>query len=203
MKKLLQYLALAASAVFLLSGCASLNPPKNQAPAAEMTSDYMVLVYQGTGKNFNPNPTITLEEHDDLGNFNKYCTAQAQKLEGRGSEMVSQGALYGALQGVFTAFGARWGFGSMASPNQYFKYAGASGFGGGLANGSITFSEARRMLEGYCRTLMAYKADELEGKLKRIVVAPVYTGSAPMPVVSNAPAPSYPNAGAPRMPPPQ
>lgn len=199
-------IVLAALAVVLLDGCANIGATAEEReikvaksvgeiPTHETTDKYLIVKYPGRGASYNPNPALTLEEHNDISQFNQYCTLQAAKLQGRGSEMVKQGALYGVLQGVFTAIGAQWGFGSIISPSAYFKYAGSSGFGGGLANGSVTFDSARRILKGYCMTLVLSDANNIDNVDWGIHAVPVYAGEAPMPVTSDSASSYLPKSG--------
>lgn len=163
--------------------------PKNQ-----FTSGYKVIPYPGSGANFNPKPKLTLDEYTILTQFDWYCAVQAGEMEGELKEMLKQGATYGGFQGVLGAIGYRMGFGNMIQPGDYLVAIGLTAFGGGLGSGKITFETAMAVLQGYCMTGMVYKADELEGKLKRLWIVPLYTGGARLPTVSDTPEPTYPDA---------
>lgn len=207
-KKLFRGFAVLAT-LLVVAGCASTGtgnltmrgtkaeatPP---APATSSTQargashDYVVTIYPGVGQNFNPNPRMTLDEYNQLAQLDWYCTKKIEELSGTGNEMFRQGATYGGFQGFLGALGARLAFGSAISATDYLIYIGATGLGGGLGSGKISAEMARSVAHGYCMTGMIYKADQLEGKLSRLFVIPVYTGKAPIPAVSDAPAPQFP-----------
>lgn len=172
-----------------------LVPRAMDVPSGETTRDYIVMVYPGVGKNFNPNPKLTLEEHNDIAQLDSYCSAQTERLSGRLKEMAKQGLTYAVLEGLLGSAAARWAFGPAISVAQYFKYIAGTAAGGGLANGTITFDMAKAVTHGYCMTLMTYKADELEGQLKRIGIVPLYTGEAKLPPTGSEPAPKFEHSG--------
>ncbi|OGG76342.1 hypothetical protein A2950_01565 [Candidatus Kaiserbacteria bacterium RIFCSPLOWO2_01_FULL_55_19] len=172
------------------------NPPKAiaavaEVPASQFTSRYKVVIYPGSEEKFNPKPSLTLKEFNILSQFDWYCAKQASEMEGELQEMLKQGATYGGFQGVFGALGYKLGFGSLINPGDYLIAIGLTAFGGGLGSGKITFETAMAVLQGYCVTGMVYKADQLEGKLSRLWIVPLYTGGARVPAVSNRPAPTY------------
>jgi len=201
---------LAVLAMLTLGACATMNdtgrtmdgkpagatPPKTvktmaDVPANQSTYHYEILIYPGTGDQFNPDPKLTLTEFSDISKFDWYCAREVSRLEGQFKEMVKQGGTYGAFQGSLGAIGARLAFGNLIRPLEYLQYMGMSGVGGGLASGVITYEQTLNVAHGYCMTGMVYKADELEGKLRRIFIVPLYAGSAKRPAVSEAPAPTY------------
>ncbi|MFA5998053.1 MAG: hypothetical protein WC814_01545 [Candidatus Paceibacterota bacterium] len=177
-------------------GAAEATPPKitttaAEVPAKQFTSRYKVLIYPGSGANFNPDPKLTPEEYTAISQFDWYCAKKAGEMEGEFNEMLKQGSTYGGFQGSLGALGYRLGFGSLIQPVDYLIAIGLTAFGGGLGSGKITWETAVAVLQGYCMTGMVYKADELEGKLKRIWIAPLYVGGALLPEVSDAPEPTY------------
>lgn len=206
--KILRTIAILAIAI-LISACSSLSPPNTmrggapeatppkitttaaEVPANQFTSRYKVIIYPGSEENFNPDPKLSLQEYNILGQFDWYCAKKAGEMEGELEEMLKQGATYGGFQGVFGALGYRLGFGSLINPGDYLLAIGLTAFGGGLGSGKITFKTAMAVLQGYCVTGMVYKADQLEGKLQRLFVAPLYVGGARVPTVSDTPAPMY------------
>ena len=207
-KKLFQGLAVLAT-LLVVAGCVSTGtgnltmrggkaeatPPALATRATEAkgeTHDYIVTLYPGVGQNFNPNPRMTLDEYNQLAQLDWFCTKKVEELSGTGNEMFRQGATYGGFQGFLGALGARLAFGPAVNAADYLLYIGATGLGGGLGSGKISAEMARSVAHGYCMTGMIYKADQLEGKLSRLFVIPVYTGKAPVPVVSDASAPAYP-----------
>lgn len=208
MIKSMKLFGLAIVAMFAMNGCATVTPQTIRGKAAEaappqatkkavevpknqFTSRYKVVVYPGSEEKFNPNPSLTLQEYNILSQFDWYCAKQAGEMEGELKEMLKQGATYGGFQGVFGALGYKLGFGSLINPGEYLIAIGLTAFGGGLGSGKITFETAVAVLQGYCVTGMVYKADQLEGKLSRLWIVPLYTGGARVPAVSNTPAPVY------------
>ena len=207
-KKIASGLAVLAALAFL-TGCAGMGGgPRDfegkpltgtykplekveDAPKEAWTNYYAVTLYPGTDENFDPNPTLTLQEWNRLSQFNVYCGLRTKETEGRMKEMLGNGVTYGVFQGIFTALGAAWGFGSAVQAVDYLRYAGVAGFGGGMASGTITHTLALRVFHGYCITMQVYKADRLEGKLSRVSVIPIYSGTVPMPKVSDKPEPTF------------
>ena len=212
MKKIAKW-GLAVLAILLAAGCASTGtgnlaigskaagdkPPAAVAavkdvPAGQFSHDYLVTIYPGLGKDFNPDPKLTLEEYNQLVQLDWYCTRQIDQFSGKPEEMVRQGLTYGGLEGFLGALGARLAFGPAVHAADYLIYIGATAGGGGLGSGKITYEMAMAVAHGYCMTGMVYKADELDRKLRRLFVVPVYTGKAKVPAVSDATEPRYPGA---------
>lgn len=177
-------------------------PPAKNVADGVSTYHYMVNIYPGVGDKFDPNPTLTLDEFNQLGQLDWYCARQVENLKGQAREMTKQAGLYGALQGILGAAGYALGFGSIIEPERYLAAIGLTAAGGGLASGKITFDTTLNVAHGYCMTGMVYKADELEGKLKRIFIVPIYTGQAKLPEVSDKPAPTFTREGGDSAPPP-
>ncbi len=160
-------------------------------PESQSTYHYKVDIYPGLDENFDPDPKLTLTEYNQLTQLDWYCARKVGDMEGEMKEMLKQGVTYGGFQGFLGALGAKMAFGSLIQPVDYLIYIGMTGLGGGLGSGKITFEMALNVAHGYCMTGMTYKADELEGKLRRIFIVPVYTGKARLPAVSEKPAPTY------------
>ena len=196
--------------VAMLAGCAELGsgnlrdarrkaeavPPTrvasvSQVPVDQSTYHYKVNIYPGLDERFNPNPKLTLQEYNELGQLDWYCAKQVDELSGEFQEMLKQGVALGVLEGVFGAIGYRLGFGNLIKPSDYFAAIGLTGFGGGLANGWITYRLMLNTAHGYCMTGMVYKADELEGKLRRVFITPLYVGKAKLPHVSTEKPPQF------------
>lgn len=176
---------------------AGANPPApiqslDEVPKDQSTYHYKAFIYPGLDENFDPHPTLTLRELNQLRKLDWYCADQVNGISGRYREMAKQGMTNAVLQGIFGMLGAMAGFGSLIHPDDYLKYVGVTGFGGGLANGTITFDTALNVAHGYCMTGMVYKADELEGKLSRLFIVPFYVGKADLPPASDKAAPNYP-----------
>ena len=174
-------------------------PPKPVANAAAVplklnTHRYKINIYPGLDEKFDPNPTLTPTEFNELSQLDYYCTLQTEKIRGRLEEVVHSGFKYGAFEGVLGMLGTMLGFGSHVHPLAYLAYIGLTGAGGGMANGEDKFEMVLAVAQGYCMTGMVYKADELERKLRRIFITPFYAGEADLPKVSDKPAPTYPNA---------
>gem|GEM_PF-4936648 len=205
-------LAILLMAVFI-GGCASLGagnltmrgskaeaiPPTkinsiSAIPTGQSTYHYKIDIYPGLDDKFDPNPKLTLAEYNQISQLDWYCAKRVDELGGRFQVMLKQGVTYGILQGILGTAGAMIGFGSSIRPSEYLAYIGMTGLGGGLASGTITYDMMLNVAHGYCMTSQVYKADELEGKLKRITIVPLYTGNADLPSVSNAPAPTYSRA---------
>lgn len=199
-------------AMLMATGCASLGagnvtmrntraegtPPArvnsvDAVPVAQSTYHYKVDIYPGLDENFNPDPKLTLAEYNQISQLDWYCAKRVDELSGEFQEMMKQGITYGILEGVLGMFGMMIGFNPVAHPGAYLSYIGLTAAGGGLASGKVTFEETLNVAHGYCMTNMAYKADELEGKLRRVTFTPLYVGSAKLPTVSGASAPTYQN----------
>lgn len=162
---------------------------------AQSTYHYKVDIYPGLDENFDPNPRLTLAEYNQLVQLDWYCAKKVDELSGQFGEMSKQGLTYGAFQGVLGALGAKLAFGGVINAVDYLAYIGMTGLGGGLAGGKITYDAALNIAHGYCMTANVYKADELEGKLRRITITPILSGKAKLPEVSEVPAPMYKNNG--------
>lgn len=218
-RRLLSVLAILAT--LALGACATMNetgytvrggpaeadPPQPvktiaEVPANQSTYHYQVDIYPGLDEKFDPNPKLTLAEHNQLTQLDWYCAKKVGDLEGEFKEMMKQAGIYGVLQGVMGAIGTQLAFGRMVGPLDYLAYIGFTGAGGGLGSGKITYQTMLNVAHGYCMTSMVYKADELEGKLRRITIVPLYTGKAKRLEVSDAPAPTYPERGSRFLPPP-
>lgn len=159
-------------------------------PKGQSSYHWMPIIYPGLGEKFNPRPKLTLKEYNYLYQLDWYCADQTDKIRSLyAEEMGKQGLTYGAFQGILGTVGAMVGFGSAIQPAQYLSYIGFTGLGGGLASGKITVDMALSVAHGYCMTGMVYKADEIDGQLKRIFIVPLYTGHVPLPEVSDQPAP--------------
>ena len=189
-----------AGDVTMRGGPAEAEPPKTIALASGVPHDlrtyhYTVTIYPGVGKNFNPNPKLTLDEYNMLSQLDWYCARKTNEIDGKLAEMGKQGLTYGLFEGVLGALGYQWGFGSMIHPMAYFKAIGLTAAGGGLASGKITMDMALNVVHGYCMTGMVYKADEIENQLTRIFIAPFYAGTAKLSEVSDASAPTFPATG--------
>lgn len=207
--KALNYVAVLTIAI-LLAACAEMpsdgktmrgGPPEAtmpalpktvaEVPAGQKTYHYKVDIYPGLDENYDPDPKLTLVEYRQIAQLDHFCAKRVDDLSGQLKEMLKQGGLYGGLQGIFGAMGAKLGFGSLIRPMEYLTYIALTGFGGGLASGKITYDMMLAVAHGYCMTGMVYKADRLEGKLARIFITPLYTGEAKVPEVSDKPAPTY------------
>ncbi|HUY05177.1 MAG TPA: hypothetical protein VMV62_00420 [Candidatus Paceibacterota bacterium] len=159
-------------------------------PVGLSTYAYQVTVYPGLDGKFDPDPKLTYQEYTEIRQLDWYCARRTDQISGRAKEMWKQAGMYGGFEGVLGTIGALWGFPG-ASAGSYLKYIGATGAGGGLASGSMTFEATLNVAHGYCMTQMVYKSDELEHKLQRISIIPLYTGQAKLPLVTDGPAPAY------------
>ena len=188
-------------ACFWLASCSSLNNTGRQIEASgsraaesepSTSFHYKVMIYPGLDENFDPNPKLTFTEFQQLRQLDEYCAVQTREtLAGLPKEMFRQGTIYSILQAVFGTIGAKLAFGSAIEASEYLTYLFGAGFGGGLANGMNTFQLAENVVQGYCMTMMVQKADDLESKLRRIIIVPMYVGSAEMPEVSDNPLPTF------------
>lgn len=177
-------------------GVASLDaPPKAvktaEVPEQQFTQHYKVLIYPGLDDKYDPNPKLPILQYNQLRQIDHYCALQVKDLEGEIREMLKQGGTYAVLEGILGSLGAKAAFGSMIRPLEYVQYIGATALGGGLASGKITYDQTVAMAHGYCVTLTAYKADELEGKLRNISIIPLYSGGAKRPAVTDELPPVY------------
>jgi hypothetical protein len=194
----------------MLAGCAELGsgnltmrgvpaekmPPARVASVSEVpkglsTYRYMTSIYPGLDENFNPDPKLTLTEWNEIAQFDWYATKETERLRGEFQEMLKQGVTLGVLEGILGAIGYRLGFGALIKPGDYFTAIGLTAAGGGLASGKIMADEVLSITHGYIMMLLVQKAGELEGKLRRIMIIPLFIGRASLPQVSDAPAPEY------------
>lgn len=164
----------------------------SEIPAAQSSYHYVVLIYPGLDENFDPDPKLVLTEYNQISQLDWYCAKNVDRVKGQAEEMLKQGGTYGGFQGILGALGYQLGFGSLIKPMDYLIAIGLTGVGGGLGSGKITFDMALNTLHGYCMTGMVYKADALEGKLSRVFISPLYTGSAKIPEVTDKVVPTYP-----------
>ncbi len=177
-----------------LASCSSLNDTARAIEEGEENTSfhYQVIIYPGLDENFDPNPTLTLAELNQLKQLDEYCAVQTvEALAGLPKEMFRQGITFGLLNAIFGSLGAELAFGSTINPREYFEYFGMAGVGNGTASGINTYQQMENVVQGYCMTGMVYKADELEGKLRRIFIVPMYVGNAEMPEVGDKPAPNF------------
>ncbi len=165
-------------------------------PLETSTWRYHTVIYPGvTDETFDPNPTLTVEEYNQLKRLDWYCAREAGKFSGAFSEITDTAVLYGVLQGAMGALGSYIGFGGLINPEDYLAQIGFTAAGGGAANGIEKVNYAIAILHGYCMTGMVYKANELEGKLRRIWIIPMSVGEGLLPEVSNRPAPIFRRKG--------
>lgn len=199
MRKLFSGLAVFVAGL-LLTACASTGDKGlglTSAPAEPLSDgfshDYIVTIYPGLDEKFDPNPQLTFQEKRQLTQLDIYCTGQLDRFSGMFAEMAKQAIGYGVLEGLLGSLAAKWAFGPAIKAVDYMAYIGGTAAGGGLMSGKITYDMARAVAHGYCMTGMVYKADELDHKLRRIFIVPVYTGKARLPGVSDRRAPDYRN----------
>lgn len=203
--------ALITASAIALSACVGVDKPRTMTGAAggaepapvesvsladipleTSTWRYHVIIYPGvTDLTFDPNPTLTTEEYNQLKRLDWYCAREATKFSGAFEEVADTAALYGVLQGVMGALGTYIGFGNLINPEDYLAQIGFTAAGGGAANGVEKVNYAIAILHGYCMTGMVYKANELEGKLRRIWIVPMSVGEGLLPEVSARPAPVF------------
>ena len=210
MRNVFCWIAILMAIALMASGCASLSagnvtmrntkaedtPPARVStisgvPADQSTYHYKVTVYPGLDENFDPNPKICLAEYNQLVQLDWFCAKEVDQLAGEFQEIATQAIAYGVVDGLMTMIGMKLGF-NLEHVGGYFTYGGLAGAGGGAVNGWITYRETLNVAHGYCMTGMLQKAAELEGKLRRITVTPLYVGNAKLPTVSAAPVPTYP-----------
>ncbi len=159
-------------------------------PKGQSSYHWMPIIYPGVGEKFNPRPKLTLKEYNYLGQLDWYCADKVDALRPLFiEEMGKQGLTYGFLEAIIGGLGANLAFGPAAPFGKYATYIGLTAGAGGLASGKLTVDMALSVAHGYCMTGMVYKADEIDGELKRIFIVPLYTGHVPLPEVSNDPAP--------------